>query len=87
MTTASELTEPVVSAAKMLAPDDLQVGDYVGVMSYVSEYGSFFWSEDASWKDRYARVDPEIAEGLRAAGEKRRTQQQKDKDEGRARSG
>ncbi len=47
----------------------------------------FVWSQDASWKDRYARVDPEIAEGLRAAGEKRRAQQQKDKDEGRARSG
>ncbi len=47
----------------------------------------FVWSQDASWKDRYARVDPGIAEGLRAAGEKRRAQQQKDKDEGRARSG
>ena len=47
----------------------------------------FVLSQDASWKDRYARVDPEIAEGLRAAGEKRRAQQQKDKDEGRARSG
>ena len=47
----------------------------------------FVWSEDASWKDRYARVDHEIADELRAAGEKRRAQQQKGRDEGRARSG
>ena len=47
----------------------------------------FVWSEDASWKDRYARVDPESADKLRAAGEQRRAQQQLAKDEGRARSG
>jgi hypothetical protein len=34
----------------------------------------FAWSEDASWKDRYARVDPERAEALRRAGEARRAQ-------------
>ncbi len=47
----------------------------------------FVWSEDASWKDRYARVNPEIADKLRAAGEQRRAQQQLAKDEGRVRSG
>lgn len=48
MNPTSELAEPVVSTAKVLAPDDLQVGDYIGVMSYVSEYVSFFWCNDAN---------------------------------------
>ena len=33
------------------------------------------WSDDESWKERYARVDPERAEALRLAGEKRRAEQ------------
>jgi hypothetical protein len=37
------------------------------------------WSEDASWKDRYARVDAEQAERLRRAGEERRARQQQAK--------
>ena len=36
----------------------------------------FVWSEDESWKDRYARVDPAHAEGLRRAGAARRARQQ-----------
>ncbi len=45
----------------------------------------FVWSDDASWKDRYARVDPEKAEALRRAGEARRAQQQAQKAAGRTR--
>ena len=44
------------------------------------------WSDDESWKERYARVDPETAEALRRAGEMRRAQQGAAKSEGRARS-
>ncbi len=33
------------------------------------------WSDDESWKERYARVDPEQAEVLRRAGERRRAEQ------------
>ena len=36
----------------------------------------FAWSEDESWKDAYARLDPEKAEALRRAGEARRERQQ-----------
>lgn len=46
----------------------------------------FVWSEDESWKDAYARVDPEQAERLRAAGEERRSRQERVKSEGRART-
>ena len=46
----------------------------------------FRWSEDETWKDRYARVDVEAAEGLRRAGEERRTQQEESRVSGRARS-
>ncbi len=46
----------------------------------------FVWSDDASWKDRYARVDTERAEKLRRAGDARREKQTTAKDEGRARS-
>jgi len=44
------------------------------------------WDEDATWKDRYARVDPERAAKLRAAGEARRARQAEARDRGRARS-
>lgn len=47
----------------------------------------YVWSDDATWKDAYARVDPERAEALRRAGEERRARQHKARDEGRVRSG
>jgi D-proline reductase (dithiol) PrdB len=40
----------------------------------------YAWSEDDSWKQRYARIDPADAERLRSAGEARRSRQQKAKD-------
>ena len=46
----------------------------------------FVWSEDASWKERYARVDPVRAEALRRAGEARLAQQQRSKESGRDRT-
>jgi D-proline reductase (dithiol) PrdB len=45
----------------------------------------FVWSEDPSWKDLYARIDPERAEELRRAGEARRENQQRSRDLGRSR--
>ena len=47
----------------------------------------FVWGEDDRWKERYARIDSELAEKLRAAGERRRAQQQQARDDGRARTG
>ncbi len=44
------------------------------------------WSEDESWKQNYARLDPERIEALKRAGEKRRAQQQGAKAEGTART-
>ncbi len=44
------------------------------------------WSEDQSWRAGYAKVDPEDAERLRAAGDARRRKQQEVKDQGGARS-
>jgi len=35
----------------------------------------FRWSEDESWRERYARVDPERLEELRRLGERRRANQ------------
>jgi hypothetical protein len=46
----------------------------------------FHWSNDESWKDHYAKVDPEKLEALKRAGEHRRAQQQSAKDEGTART-
>ncbi len=45
----------------------------------------FRWSEDESWKERYARVDPERAAALKRAGDARRAHQQAAKSEGRTR--
>ncbi len=42
----------------------------------------FRWSDDASWKERYARVDPARTEGLREAGEARRAAQARTKEKG-----
>jgi hypothetical protein len=47
----------------------------------------FAWSEDPSWKERYARIDPSQVENLRRAGEARRAIQQRLKEEGKARGG
>jgi len=46
----------------------------------------FIWSEDSSWRERYARIDPSQAENLRQAGEARRAIQERLKAEGKARS-
>jgi hypothetical protein len=46
----------------------------------------FRWSEDESWRDNYARVDPEKHEALKRAGEKRRAQQRANKDQGNVRT-
>jgi hypothetical protein len=45
----------------------------------------FVWSEDASWKDRYAQVDPAKAEALRRAGDARRTEQKRSRESGHTR--
>jgi hypothetical protein len=45
----------------------------------------FQWSEDESWKQNYAKVDPERAEALKRAGDQRRSQQQQSKTEGNTR--
>jgi len=42
----------------------------------------FRWSDDSSWKDGYARIDPEQAERLRKAGAARRAAQARAKEEG-----
>ena len=44
------------------------------------------WDADASWKDRYARVDAESAVKLKAAGDQRRARQGAAKGQGRART-
>jgi D-proline reductase (dithiol) PrdB len=46
----------------------------------------FVWDEDASWKERYARVAPQASEHLRRAGEARRAEQEYAKVTGRTRS-
>jgi len=46
----------------------------------------FIWSEDSSWRERYARIDPSQEENLRRAGEARRAIQERMKAEGKARS-
>jgi len=39
----------------------------------------YAWSEDESWKQRYAQIDPADAERLRSMGETRRERQQQAK--------
>jgi hypothetical protein len=39
----------------------------------------FDWSEDESWKERYAKVDEAEAERLRSLGEARRERQERSK--------
>ena len=46
----------------------------------------FVWDEDASWKERYARVDAQASERLRKVGEVRRSVQEHAKRTGRTRS-
>ena len=45
----------------------------------------FRFGDDDTWKDRYARVDPEDAERLKRAGEARRAKQAEAKRAGRLR--
>ena len=47
----------------------------------------FRWSDDESWKQNYAKVDPVKLEALKRAGDKRRAQQRSNKDEGSVRTG
>jgi hypothetical protein len=42
----------------------------------------FSWSDDDSWKERYARIDPAQLDKLREAGEARRAAQARTKAEG-----
>ena len=46
----------------------------------------FVWSDDETWKERYARVDAKNAETLRRLGDARRAVQQRIKREGRTRT-
>ncbi len=46
----------------------------------------YVWDDEAPWKDRYARVDAEIAAKLKAAGDARRERQRAAKEQGRART-
>jgi len=46
----------------------------------------FAFGDDESWKQNYARIDPERIESLRRAGERRRAQQQAAVAEGRTRT-
>ena len=45
----------------------------------------FVWSDDASWKQRYARADTQQADQLRRAGDERRARQSAGKRAGRTR--
>ena len=47
----------------------------------------FIWSEDSSWRERYARVDAAEVDKIHRAGEARRALQQKRRAEGRVRAG
>ena len=53
------------------------------VMARTSVQTPYVWDEDASWKDRYARVDAAEAAKLKAAGDARRARQAA-KQEGRS---
>ncbi len=46
----------------------------------------FIWSEDSSWRESYARIDPSQAENLRRLGETRRSVQQQMKADGSVRT-
>jgi hypothetical protein len=46
----------------------------------------FRWSDDESWKQNYARVDPDALESLKRAGDMRRSQQRRARDEGTVRT-
>jgi hypothetical protein len=46
----------------------------------------FVWSDDASWKERYSRVDAEQAQKLREIGDARRVRQHEAREDGRARA-
>ena len=46
----------------------------------------FAWSDDDSWKERYARVDPEQQRKLREMGEARRARQEQARERGTTRT-
>ncbi len=46
----------------------------------------FRWNEDESWKQNYAKIDPEKLAALTQAGNQRRAQQQEAKTEGKSRT-
>jgi hypothetical protein len=46
----------------------------------------FRWSDDESWRENYAKVDPAKLEALERAGEKRRAQQESKKTDGSVRT-
>ena len=45
------------------------------------------WSDDSTWKERYARVDGDHAEKLRRQGDERREAQRQAKERGNTRAG
>jgi hypothetical protein len=51
MTKSCDSTSAGASLAATVAPEDLNAGDFVAVLSEVSEYPSFFWC-DTSERDR-----------------------------------
>jgi D-proline reductase (dithiol) PrdB len=55
----------------------------MATMARTSVQTPYVWDEDASWKDRYARVDAADAAKLKAAGDARRARQSGAKREGR----
>ena len=46
----------------------------------------FVWSHDATWKQNYARIDPDRAAQLRQAGDERRRRQTAEQGDGRTRT-
>jgi hypothetical protein len=54
-------------------------------VSGVTVRSAYLWSDDQSWRDRYARVDASNREALLRKGERRRQQQALARAEGRTR--
>lgn len=47
----------------------------------------FVWDESGGWRENYMRIDESNVEALRRAGEQRRARQERNKAEGRVRTG
>lgn len=73
---------PMQSEITRCALDLLQAA----TMARTSVQTPYVWDEDASWKDRYARVDADSAAKLKAAGDERRARQDRAKRQGRTRT-